>query len=155
MTPSLYDALHKELMGDEGEVLKVYDDATGKPIGPGSVVIGNPTICIGRNLASRGMTKAESDSLFKNDVADLEADLTTALPWLARLSDNRQCAVYSLYFNVALGHIQKFLLGWPHFLEQMRTEQWEIAAANLETAKPWSTQVGPRAGRLANLVRYG
>lgn len=61
MNPQTEAQLRAELRGDEGEVLKVYDDATGKPIGPGSVVVGNPSIAVGRNLSGRGLTTVECE----------------------------------------------------------------------------------------------
>jgi lysozyme len=52
--------------GDKPEYLKVYDDATGRPIGPGSHVIGHPTIGIGCALDTAGITEAEKEMLFAN-----------------------------------------------------------------------------------------
>ena len=115
-----------------------------------------PTLGVGRNLSGRGITDAESEYLLANDMAALEADLAPLLPWLQALSPARQCAVYSLYFNTSLGNPRRFVTaGWPHFLAQMQAGQFEAAATNLETSKPWSTQVGSRATRLANFVRDG
>lgn len=155
MTPEAQTALRAELECDEAKKLFVYDDATGKPIIKGMTVIGNPSIGVGRNLAARGITDGEADILLIDDMEALEEDLTPLLPWIAALSANRQCAVYSLYFNVSLGNPHHFIAAWPHFLAQMQAGQFEAAAANLETSKPWCTEVGARSGRLANLVRTG
>lgn len=157
MTPEVEAVLRPELSGDEGERLRVYDDKTGKPIVAGTLVVGNPTIGKGRNLASRGISSAESESFLANDMAALETDLAPLLPWLPSLSPNRQCAVYSLYFNTALGSPHHFIsAGWPHFLAQMQAGEFEAAAKNLETSEPWATEVGPgRVGRLADFVRNG
>jgi GH24 family phage-related lysozyme (muramidase) len=150
-------ALSTELNGDEGNVLKVYDDKTGKPIGPGSTLVGYPTIGRGRNLTTRGITASESDMMETTDIAQLEEDLVPLLPWLPALSTGRQVAVYSLYFNTGEGNPQKFIgpHGWPTFLAQMASGQFAAAAQNLRTSQPWATEVGPRSGRLANLVQYG
>jgi lysozyme len=147
--------LEQELRGDEGERLRVYDDATGKPIGPGSTLIGNPTIAVGRNLSGRGITAAESAYLLDNDCTQAESDLSTPCGWISNLSAARQTVIYSLYFNVGLGNPNRFLAAWPHFLGQMQAGQFEEAATNLETSQPWASQVGPRAKRLADLVRSG
>jgi lysozyme len=156
MNPAVAALLRPELTGDEGKRLFVYDDATGKPIVKGTTVIGNPTIAVGRNLAARGISDAESEYLLANDLAALEADLAPLLPWLQALSPARQCAIYSLYFNTSLGNPRRFVTaGWPHFLAQMQAGQFEAAAANLETSQPWASQVGTRATRLANFVRNG
>jgi lysozyme len=148
--------LEKEITLDEADKLFVYDDATGKPIVKGTLVKGNPTIARGRNLAGRGISRAESEYMWANDLAALEADLEPLLPWLGNLSANRQCAVYSLYFNTALGNPQHFVTaGWPHFLAQMQAGEFEAAATNLETSQPWASEVGARSTRLATLVRNG
>ena len=155
MDPAVKALVRHELMGDEGTVLRVYDDATGKPIGPGSHVIGNPSIGTGRNLSGRGISMKENDDLLDNDMAECEADLAPILPWVTTLSPGRQMVIYTLYFNVGLGNARHFIAKWPKFLAQMEAKQFEEAAANLETTQPWSHEVGPRAPRLANFVRHG
>jgi hypothetical protein len=156
MDLALEAALHAELMGDEGKVLRVYDDATGKPIVRGSTVVGNPSIGIGRNLAGRGISDSEAEVLFSNDCAQGEADLAPLLPWLSDLSVNRQCAIYCLYFNLDEGNPTRFVASWPNFLAQMKAGQFEDAATNLSTSQPWASQVGAgRVGRMVNLVRFG
>ncbi len=155
MNPLVEAQLRQELRGDEGEVLRVYDDATGKPIGPGTLVKGNPTIAVGRNLAGRGITTAESEYFLTNDLACCENELAPSMPWITTLTPGRQTVIYSLYFNVGLGNPLRFQAKWPHFLEQMRSGMYAAAADNLEASEPWATQVGPRAHRLAELVRYG
>lgn len=155
MDPVTEAQLRAELRGDEGEVLKVYDDATGKPIGPGTVVRGNPTAGVGRNLSGRGLTMAESEYLLGNDIAACESELKPTMPWITLLSSGRQTAIYSLYFNIGLGNPARFQAKWPHFLQQMQAGQFGPAADNLETSQPWATEVGPRAKRLGELVRYG
>ena len=144
-----------ELRGDEGEKLKVYDDATGLPIGPGTVVKGWPTAGVGRNLAGRGLTVAESELLLSNDMDDCERELVPSMPWITSLTPGRQTVIYSLYFNVGLGNPARFQTKWPHLLEQLKTGQYEAAADNLEATQPWASQVGPRARRLGELLRYG
>jgi lysozyme len=156
LIPELEEALHAELMGDEGKVLRVYDDATGKPIVKGTTVIGNPSIGIGRNLAGRGITDSEAETLFSNDCDQAEVDLAPLLPWLKDLSTNRQAAIYCLYFNLDDGNPQRFIATWPNFIAQMKSGDFDAAATNLSTSQPWASQVGPgRVGRMVNLVRYG
>ena len=155
MNPITEAQLRQELRGDEGEVLRVYDDATGRPIGPGTTVKGNPTIGVGRNLAGRGLTPAESAFLLSNDLSACETELTGPLPWVTTLSPGRQTVIYSLYFNTALGDPARFKLKWPNFLAQMQAGEYAAAADNLESSQPWATEVGPRARRLGELVRYG
>lgn len=155
MNPITAAQLRQELRGDEGEVLHVYDDKTGRPIGPGTAVIGNPSIGVGRNLTGRGLTQAEAELLLSNDIAACEAELAPGLPWITSLSPARQTVIYSLYFNTGLGNPARFEAGWPNFLAQMKAGQFAAAADNLESSQPWATEVGPRAHRLAELVRFG
>jgi GH24 family phage-related lysozyme (muramidase) len=155
MNPLTEAQLRLELRGDEGEVLKVYDDKTGRPIGPGTMVIGNPSIAVGRNLSGRGLTIAESEFLLSNDLVACETELAPTMPWITTLTPARQTVIYSLYFNTGLGNPARFEAKWPNFLAQMKAGQFAAAADNLESSQPWATEVGPRARRLGELVRYG
>ena len=155
MTPELLSALHSEIAYDEGIKQFVYDDATGKPIVKGTTLQGEPTIGIGRNLAARGLASNEIEFLFDNDMLQCERDLAAAMPWVASLSQNRQVVMYSLYFNMYLGNISKFMTGWPNFLAQMQQGEYAAAADNLETSQPWASEVGSRATRLAEWIRAG
>ena len=155
MNPLTEAQLRQELRGDEGEVLRVYDDATGKPIGPGTLVKGNPSIAVGRNLSGRGLTQAECEYLLSNDLVCCEQELAPILPWVTTLTPGRQTVIYSLYFNVGLGNPARFQAKWPHFLAQMQEGAYAAAADNLESSEPWASEVGPRAHRLSELVRYG
>lgn len=151
----LRDLMRTELAGDEGDKLKVYDDATGKPLVKGMTLKGNPTIGRGRNLAGNGITEAESLYLCDNDIDCAYADLDAALPWFAALTDSRKVALMSLYFNMDLHSVGKFLAGWPNLLQQCEAGQFEQAADNLESSEPWATEVGARAHRLGEMLRYG
>lgn len=155
MDPLVRAGLAQELRGDEGEKLKLYDDATGLPIGPGTVVKGNPSIAVGRNLIGRGITLAESEMMLTNDITACEVELLPGMPWITNLTPHRQIVIYSLYFNVGLGNPARFQAKWPNFLAQMKAGQFAAAADNLESSEPWASEVGPRAHRLGELVRYG
>ncbi len=155
MNPTTEQQLRAELHGDEGIKLKVYDDATGLPIGPGTVVKGWPSIGTGRNLAGRGITSTEEEYLLSNDISDCERELAGPMPWITTLTPGRQTVIYSLYFNVGLGNPARFQAKWPNFLAQMKAGEYAAAADNLESTQPWASQVGPRARRLGELVRYG
>jgi lysozyme len=155
VNPITQAQLRAELRGDEGEVLKLYDDATSRPLGAGSTIKGNPSIGVGRNLSGRGITEEEAEYLLSNDIAQCEQDLSLPMPWIGSLSPARQTVIYSLYFNVGLGNAARFQAKWPNFLAQMQAGQFDDAANNLESSEPWASEVGPRAKRLADLTRYG
>jgi len=149
-------ALLTELLRNEGETLRVYDDATGKPIVKGSTVVGNPTIGIGRCLSTNGITLAESRALNFADRTACWDELLPLLPWLATVSVRRQVVVLGLYFNTGLHNPEHFVrVGWPNFLEQMGAGQYALAAQNLLGSQPWATEVGPRSSRYAEAVRVG
>ena len=74
------DVLTRDLLGHEGEVLRAYDDATGRVVNPGDTVKGWLTIGVGRNLVGRGITQAESRYLLANDIAAVDAELDAQLP---------------------------------------------------------------------------
>lgn len=71
-----------QLVADEGTRRHVYDDATGLPIGPGSILKGNPTIGVGRNLgpSGPGIAADEAAVLFDNDLDQIAASLDARLP---------------------------------------------------------------------------
>ena len=65
MTPA--EIATARIKPNEGLRLQVYDDATGKPIQRGSMVVGNPTIGIGTLIAAPGgITEAEATLLLSN-----------------------------------------------------------------------------------------
>ena len=88
----------------EAERSKVYDDATGKTIGPGTLVIGNPTIAIGRNVGPTGpgLRPSEMVSMLGNDETDVESE-AKAFAWYPHLDPIRQTVVCSMIFNMGLG----------------------------------------------------
>ena len=68
---------HRELAArlirdGEGLRLKVYDDASGKPVTAGSVLAGHPSIGYGRNLAGKGISESEADAMLAEDLVDAE-----------------------------------------------------------------------------------
>ena len=65
-----------ELTRDEGQLLTVYDDATGAAIKPGTSVKGHPTIGIGRALDVHGISAAEAAYLLGNDIDGIVAQLS-------------------------------------------------------------------------------
>jgi lysozyme len=149
------DLLRAELTEDEGKKLCAYDDASGRPLVKGMTLAGNPSIGIGRDLASDGISEEECELLFANDMQSAQAEVLGALPWVADLSPARQVVVFSLHFNMCLHNIHHLSVEWPKFLAQMQAGDFGTAATNLESSQPWAREVGPRAARLANLVRNG
>lgn len=131
--------------------LHVYDDKTGQPIGPGSVVQGHPTIGYGRCLDdSNGITKDEAEMLFATDMLAAGEDVSRALPWAASLNEARQGVLVEMAFNLGIGKLLKFTLT----LDAVRRGDYAAAAEHMLDSK-WAKQVGGRANTLAQIMRTG
>lgn len=138
------------LRRDEGRRLFVYDDATGKAIAKGSVVVGNPTIGEGRRLdaGGRGISPAESDLMKANDIT---ANRAIAAAWLGEvawvsLTPLRRAVLVSIVHNVGSGGIH----GFKRLRAALLRRDW--AASSLEIV---DSKLEPnRAWRLACIMRY-
>lgn len=106
----------------EGWRLVVYDDGTGKPIGPGSLVVGHPTIAAGVNLDD-ALTEEQGESLTLQRIADSEDELDRELPWWRSLSEVRQQVVAELHF----------MMGWP-VLSQFHNMLGQLQVGNTSGA---------------------
>jgi len=128
-----------ELERDEGMRLKPYPDSMG--------VL---TIGVGRNLRDVGITKGEAYQMLHNDIDRVTQELDEHLPWWSTLSEVRQRVLVNMCFN--LGYAR--LLGFRSALAAMQIGDWEGAASGM-MASQWANQVGPRAVRLAAMMRTG
>ena len=128
-----------ELERDEGVRLKPYRDSVGKL-----------TIGIGRNLDDVGITLDETHYLLNGDIARAEADLDARLPWWQTLDPVRQRVLVNMCFNMGIAG----LLTFANTLELVRVGQYADAADHMLASK-WAGQVGPRAQRLADMMRDG
>ncbi len=134
----------------EGERLIVYDDATGQPIRQGDTLVGHPTIGIGRNLAGRGLSALEAEILLANDVAAVTVDVLRAHPWIGTIGPVRSAALIDMAFNLGVAGLGQF----TKTLHHCRNAAWSDAAFEMLDSR-WADQVGPRAERLAGMVRLG
>lgn len=142
--------LEDQIKNDEKLRLVVYDDATGQPIGPGTKVIGHPTIGYGRALDVRGITREEAEYLFANDRDEVKIELTKAIPWMTQLNEPRQAVLYGMAFNMGVGGVLKF--------KQMllAAQKGDFLSASREMLSSlWAKQVGTRATRLAQQMING
>lgn len=138
------------LKREEGLRLKVYDDATGKAIVPGSKVVGHPTIGYGRALDTKGITEAEARALLSNDVEEVEAAVSTALPWTDALSPKRQTVLQAMAYQMGLAG----LLGFKNTLAMVKAKDFAGAAKGMLSSL-WARQTPARAGRMAEMMRTG
>jgi lysozyme len=133
------DRLVAELTRDEGLRLRAYKCPAGKT-----------TIGIGRNLDDLGITRAEAEALCRNDIARVEAELDARLPWWRGLDEVRQRVIANMAFNLGTAG----LLGFKNTLRKVEAGDYLGAAQGMLSSK-WAAQVGPRALRLATMMRDG
>lgn len=136
---------------DEATRVRVYDDATGKTLGQGDRIAGQPTIGIGRNIGrdGPGLREKEVEFLFANDV-DYYPQQAALLPGWAECNPVRQTVLACMVFNMGLTRV----LGFKQMLDAVRRNDWPRAADEMLSSQ-WAGQVGARANRLANMMRYG
>ncbi len=143
-------AQRDELADDEGRRGKVYDDATGRLIVPGSHVIGHPSIGVGRALDVHGLDDTEIDFLFTADVYATERELGK-LVWWQRLTPVRQGVIVNMAFNMGVGG----LLGFRHMIAAIERGDYEAAALEMLRSR-WAQQVqASRRDRLIAQMRSG
>ena len=144
------DLLIAELKRDEGEVLHVYDDATGQAIVPGYTLKGHPTVGVGRALDVNPLTETESLYLLNGNIDKVQLDLNAAYPWFLTLDDVRQRVIINMTFNMGLHG----LAGFPLMLGAVAAKDYEAAADRMKSSI-WYGQVGARAVRLVAMMRTG
>jgi len=134
----------------EGLRLTVYDDATGKEIGPGYTLEGHPTIGYGRCLDRRGIDLAEANEMLRTDLdaaSWLAMDVTNA--W-NDLNAARRAVLIDMAHNLG----GQGLLGFSKFRQALDRKAYDTAAAEMLDSK-WARQVGARAVTLAEIMRTG
>ena len=139
----------QRLKDDEGTRLKVYDDATGQPIVPGTTVRGHPTIGTGRSLDIEGISPAESDLLLSNDILVRERTLN-AQPWFAELDPVRQDVMVNASINLGLAG----LLSFHQMIAALERHDYDGAAAELLDSDA-ARELPGRYHDLANALRTG
>lgn len=131
--------LKLDLTRDEGVRLKPYEDSIGKV-----------TIGIGRNLSDNGISNAEVDIMFTNDIADVMTSLDMSLPDWKYLSEPRQRALANMAFNMGIHR----LLGFTSMLAAIRAGDFATASSEALNSE-WARQIGARAQRIAVLLATG
>lgn len=142
--------LVSDLQQDEGFRANLYDDATGAPIHPGSIIKGHPTAGFGFALDVAPLTRAESLPILTSRATAAMNGLIAAAPWVANLAPARQRALGNMAYNLGVTGLLKFIL----FLSLMQAGKFDQAADDLETT-PWFTQVGARGVRIVAMIRAG
>lgn len=129
-----------------------YDDANGRMVKRGSVVSGNITIGVGRNLNAKGLSEEERAFLLDNDIRDAESDAIFLLgeKVYRGLSPVRKAVLIDMAFNMG----RERLAGFTDTLTCIRQGIFQQAAICMKESK-WARQVGQRAITLADMMRNG
>jgi lysozyme len=139
-----------ELMADEGLRLFVYDDATGQPIKPGTVVKGHPSIGVGRALDVHGISKPEAAQLLAADIFAVEQALM-GFGWFNGLDPVRRGVLTNLGFNLGVHG----LLNFQRMIVALQKLDFEAATIELLQSR-WAHQVQQsRRDRLVQQLRHG
>lgn len=135
---------------EEGKRAMVYDDATGKPVVPGYVMKGHPTIGIGRALDVRGITDAEIRYLLANDITGLLKQVPQLVSNWNTLTANRKAVLICMGFQLGV----RGLAGFKATLAAIGRSAYSTAAQNM-LASLWAKQTPARVKRMADLMRSG
>ena len=85
MTAEDLAALDRQIQSNEAWRPYLYDDATGKRITKGSVVVGHPTIGFGMNLDALDLPLEVGTAWFEAQRTRVINEVFNALPWTQRL----------------------------------------------------------------------
>lgn len=95
------------------------------------------------------------DALLLYDIDTHWTDLVRSQPWVKGLDEVRQHVMLDMAFNMGTEPFDHDgVKDWPMFVEQVRTYQYDAAAANMRKTR-WAKQVGERAERLARMMETG
>jgi len=139
------------IKGDEGYREFVYDDATGKEIVAGTLVIGNPTIGYGRLLTKgRGINNDEAEAFLDRDLQETLTSLINLFPWFTGLDSVRADVVVSMAYNMGVPTFRKF----KNTIAAIESEQWDLAAREILDSKA-ARQLPARYMKFANMMKTG
>lgn len=130
--------LVSQLIHHEGIRLTIYEDTAGVP-----------TIGVGRNLRSKGITNGEAMLLLDHDIDECVHDLTT-FAWFPNLDPVRQRVLIDLRFNLGPNGLRNF----RQMLHAFAIGDWDTAANEMLDSKA-GRMLKDRYGRLARMTRSG
>lgn len=131
-------AFETHLIWAEGERLDLYKDS-----------VGILTIGVGHNIQDRGISKAVSRVMLKEDIQDVVKDCRTLRYW-NDLDSVRQLVVADMVFNLGLSRFLKFF----RMNAALAIGDYNLAAAEGMDSK-WYRQVGRRSKKLMTALVSG
>lgn len=152
IAPEIDPQLVADLKRDEGLRLDAYPDPlTGGE--PWTIGYGHTGPEVHRGLV---WTLEQAEEALLEDIAEHNAKLAQALPWIERLDPARRRVLQNMAFNLGVGEPggKKGLLGFKNTLGMVERGEYAQAADGMLRSL-WARQVGQRAVRLSNTMRTG
>jgi GH24 family phage-related lysozyme (muramidase) len=152
----------------EGRRNQAYDDATSRPITPGSAVEGHPTVGVGFNLDATGaqaaiealgldydqvrsgeqtLTDDQIDALLDQTVNGAIQGAQQVIQNFDALPDDKQVVIVDMVFNLGVHGFSQFV----HAIQAVNNQDWPTAAQQMQQSA-WFRQVGARASADVNLM---
>ena len=136
----------------EGVILKVYDDATGQELQAGDILIGHPTIGVGRNVAKDGLgiSQEEAEFMLMNDIERVEKEIKN-FP-IEHLNEARRAIIIDMAFNMGITRFNPTM--WPNFFKAVVNEDYGEASKEMLDSN-WARQTKRRSKRLSDMMLLG
>jgi lysozyme len=134
--------LKTQLLREEGAESCAYQDS-----------LGYWTIGVGRLIDSRkggGLSNDEIEFLLENDIKRNYEAVLKALPWMEKLSDQRQAVLIEMAFQMGVSGLLQF----KRTLGSIEDGQYGEAAVEMLESK-WAKQTPKRAYRMALQMETG
>jgi lysozyme len=149
--------LHKQKLIDlisdhEGVKLKVYDDYTGKELKAGDVLVGHPTIGIGRNVAKDGLgiSQEEAEFMLMNDISRVKEEIKN-FP-IEHLNEVRTAIIIDMAFNMGITRFNPTM--WKKTFQAIVNEDWQKATTEMLDSN-WARQTKRRSAKLSQMMLLG
>lgn len=142
-----------DLISDhEGVKLKVYDDYTGKELKAGDVLVGHPTIGIGRNVAKDGLgiSQEEAEFMLMNDIERVKEEIKN-FP-IEHLNEVRTAIIIDMAFNMGITRFNPAI--WKKTFQAIVNEDWQKATTEMLDSN-WARQTKRRSARLSQMMLLG
>ena len=136
----------------EGVKLKVYDDYTGKELKAGDVLVGHPTIGIGRNVAKNGLgiSQEEAEFMLMNDIERVKEEIKN-FP-IEHLNEVRTAIIIDMAFNMGITRFNPAI--WKKTFQAIVNEDWQKATTEMLDSN-WARQTKRRSARLSQMMLLG
>lgn len=129
----------------------LYDDATGRLLGPGDTIKGHPTVGYGFALDRRPMPELVADVWRRSIVADVAEGLYQRAPWVAELDQVRRAVLISMGYQLGLAGV----LNFRRMLAALERGDHEEAAREVLDSKAAREQAPRRYREFAAMLRTG